>query len=143
MKKAAGIEACNYIKSGMTIGLGTGSTIKYTILELAKRLNEGELEGITAISTSIQTEELAKKCKIPLTDWDNFTDELDLTIDGADEIDPELNLIKGGGGALLREKIVAEASNKYIIVSDATKAVEALGSFPLPIEINLYGLKRT
>jgi ribose 5-phosphate isomerase A len=88
MKRAAGIEACNYIKSGMTIGLGTGSTIKYTILELAKRITEGELEGITAIPTSIQTEELALKHNITLTDWAQFTEDLDLTIDGADEIDP-------------------------------------------------------
>ena len=141
MKEAAGIAACAWVKTGMRVGLGTGSTVKYTILELGRRIREEGL-SIEGIPTSNQTEALAIEQGIPLLDWSEC-ERLDLTIDGADEFDPALPLIKGGGGALLREKIVAEASDGMIVVADASKQVDTLGAFPLPIEVNPYGWEQT
>ena len=141
MKRDAGIAACAFVTDGMRVGLGTGSTVKYTLLELGRRMRE---EGLTisGIPTSDATESIAIEQGIPLLSWDDCT-HLDLVIDGADEFDGELHLIKGGGGALLREKIVAEASAGMVVVADASKRVETLGAFALPIEVNPYGWRQT
>ena len=141
MKAEAGIAACAFVESGMQIGIGTGSTVKYTILELGRRIREEGLE-ISGIPTSDATETLSIEQGIPMLDWRDC-DHLDLVIDGADEFDPELHLIKGGGGALLREKIVAESSGGMIVVADASKRVDVLGAFALPIEVNPYGWEQT
>ncbi len=141
MKAEAGIAACNFVKDGMMIGIGTGSTVKYTILELGRRIREEGLE-IAGIPTSEVTEKLSIEQGIPLVNWTECS-SLDLVIDGADEFDSNLHLIKGGGGALLREKIVAESSAGMVVVADASKQVEVLGTFPLPIEVNPYGWEQT
>ncbi|MDP6888481.1 MAG: ribose-5-phosphate isomerase RpiA [Candidatus Thalassarchaeaceae archaeon] len=141
MKKEAGIAACDFVKSGMKVGLGTGSTVKYTILELGRRIREEHLD-IEGIPTSDATELISIEQRIPLLNWEECTG-LDIVIDGADEFDPNLNLIKGGGGALLREKIVAESSGGMVVVADASKQVDILGTFPLPIEVNPYGWEQT
>jgi len=141
MKEDAGIAACAFVSSGMQIGLGTGSTVKYTILELGRRIREEGLE-IAGIPTSDATEKLSIEQGIPMLDWKDCH-HLDLVIDGADEFDSDLHLIKGGGGALLREKIVAESSGGMIVVADASKSVDVLGQFPLPIEVNPYGWEQT
>ncbi len=141
MKADAGIAACAFVKDGMTIGIGTGSTVKYTILELGRRIREEGLK-VAGIPTSEATEKLSIEQGIPLVNWSECT-ALDLVIDGADEFDPKLHLIKGGGGALLREKIVAEASGGMVVVADASKQVDTLGNFPLPIEVNRYGWEQT
>lgn len=135
LKKDAGIEACRYVKDGMKIGLGTGSTVKYSIIEIGRRMAEEGLK-IVGVPTSESTKKLAKSLNIPLISI-NDTDRLDLTIDGADEFDTNFNLIKGGGGALTREKIVANASNSMIVVADDSKMVSVLGNFPLPVEVNI------
>ncbi len=124
----------------MTVGLGTGSTVYWTILKLASMVRDGL--KIRAVPTSLQTEKLATEQKIPLA---GLTDvrELDLTIDGADEISPKLDLIKGRGGALLREKLVAAASKRLIIIAADSKLVTALNSSPLPIEVVSFGWKTT
>ena len=141
MKAEAGIAACAFVENGMRIGIGTGSTVKYTILELGRRIREEGLD-IAGIPTSDATEKLSIEQNIPMLDW-NSCEHLDLVIDGADEFDEELHLIKGGGGALLREKIVAESSGGMIVVADASKRVDVLGEFPLPIEVNPYGWEQT
>ena len=141
MKEDAGIAACAFVSSGMQIGLGTGSTVKYTILELGRRIREEGLK-IAGIPTSDATEKLSIEQGIPMLDWKDCH-HLDLVIDGADEFDSDLHLIKGGGGALLREKIVAESSGGMIVVADASKSVDVLGQFPLPIEVNPYGWEQT
>jgi ribose 5-phosphate isomerase A len=138
LKKAAGIAAVKYVEDGMSLGLGTGSTVRYSILEIARRIREEGLK-VRGIPTSKATEKLAVELGIPLTDFKEV-EKLDLTIDGADEVDPRLTLIKGGGGALLREKIVAANSRKMIAVVDESKLVEELGTtFPLPVEIVPFG----
>lgn len=114
------------------MGLGTGSTAYFAIQAIADRVREGL--KIRGIPTSDQTKELAERLGIPLTTLDE-NQQIDVDIDGADEIDPQLNLIKGGGGALLREKIIASASRRFIVVADSTKLVTMLGKFPLPVEI--------
>jgi len=136
LKKEAGIAACDYVKSGMNVGLGTGSTVKYTILELGRRVQEEGLE-IVGVPTSVQTEELAKHVGIPLVELDDIS-HLDVVIDGADEYDEHFQLIKGGGAALLREKIVAQASKTMVVVADDRKRVHVLGAFPLPVEITPF-----
>ena len=141
MKEEAGIAACAFVENGMRIGIGTGSTVKYTILELGRRMREEGLE-IAGIPTSDATEKLSIEQGIPMLTWDSC-EHLDLVIDGADEFDNDLHLIKGGGGALLREKIVAESSGGMIVVADASKRVDVLGAFPLPIEVNPYGWEQT
>ncbi len=140
LKRKAGEKAVEYIKDGMVVGLGTGSTVKYTILKLGELVKEGL--DIIGIPTSIATEKLAKERGIKLGSIDDYQ-VIDLTIDGADEVDKNLNLIKGGGGALLREKIIAHASKYEIIVVDESKVKNILGDFPLPIEIVKFGYKRT
>ncbi len=133
-KQMAGEEAVKYIENGMVIGIGTGTTAAYMIQALAQRLREG-LRIVGAVPTSEATAQLASKLGIPLTDLDTHP-QLDLDIDGADEIDGALRLIKGAGGALLREKIVAAASRRFIIIADSSKLVGQLGhTFPVPVEI--------
>ncbi|KAB2460713.1 ribose 5-phosphate isomerase A [Bacillus sp. CH126_4D] len=139
-KQLAGEYAANFVKDGMKVGLGTGSTVYWTIQKLGERVKEGLL--FQAVPTSKETEVLAKQLSIPLISL-NEIDILDLTIDGADEIDSNLQLIKGGGGALLREKIVATSSKELIIIADESKLVTHLGTFPLPVEIIPFSWKQT
>ncbi|MBP6469062.1 MAG: ribose-5-phosphate isomerase RpiA [Chloroflexi bacterium] len=135
LKKMAGERAAEWVESGMVVGLGTGSTAVYATRAIGQRLQDGRLHHILGIPTSEQTARQAQQAGIPLTTLDNHP-MIDLTIDGADEIDPHLNLIKGLGGALLREKIVAAASKRLIIVSDARKVITKLGTLaPLPVEV--------
>ncbi|MEY8348088.1 ribose-5-phosphate isomerase RpiA [Bacillus cereus] len=140
LKRKVGEYATDFIKDGMKIGLGTGSTVYWTIQKLGQLISEGLT--IQAVATSIETEKLAEQLSIPLISLSDV-DYLDLTIDGADEINPDLHLIKGGGGALLREKIVATSSQKLIIIADESKLVKDLGTFPLPIEIVPFAWKQT
>lgn len=140
LKRQAAAMALTKVHSGMRLGLGTGSTARHFVDLLGEKVAEG-LDCL-CVPTSEATAEQARSLNIPLSDLDHL-DRLDLTIDGADEIDPELNLIKGGGGALLREKIVAAASDAMIVIADASKLVETLGRFPLPIEVNRFGLGAT
>lgn len=135
-KKRAALYAADFIESGMKMGLGTGSTVYWLIEELGNRIKLGL--DIAVVPTSTQTEILARQSGIQVIDLDTV-DQLDLTIDGADEIDSKLNLIKGGGGALLREKIVASASKELIIIADSSKYVQQLGKFPLPVEVIRFG----
>ncbi len=133
-KRIAGRWAADYVEDGMIVGLGTGSTVQYTLERLAERIAKEKI-NILGIPSSIATEKVAKALGIPLTSLNEHT-HIDITIDGADEVDPELNLIKGGGGALLREKIVAYHSKQVIIVVDQTKMVDLLGlKFELPVEV--------
>lgn len=131
-KEAAGRAAANLVGDGDIVGLGTGSTAYFTVIALGERVKSGL--KIIGIPTSIRTADLARAVGIPLTTLDEHP-EIDITIDGADEVDPRLNLIKGGGGALLREKVVASASKKMVVVADSGKIVSVLGKFPLPVEI--------
>src|SRR5215468_10913475 len=139
-KRAAAARAIDFVRSGMLLGLGTGSTAAHFVELLAERVRTGL--DVLAVPTSEATRALAEKLGIPLTTLDE-TPELDLTVDGADEIAPDLTLIKGGGGALLREKIVASASTRMIVIADESKWVPLLGKFPLPIEVVPFGLKAT
>ncbi len=135
LKKMAAEKAVEFIESGMVVGLGSGSTAKYAVLEIARKLKDGELKNIVGIPTSNVTKKLAEENGVPLTDFSEVK-EIDITIDGADEVDRKLNLIKGGGGALLHEKIVAQATKKEIIIVDESKMSENLfEKFVLPIEV--------
>jgi len=136
LKQQAGIEACKFVKSGMKVGLGTGSTVKHTVIELGRRIKEEGLD-IVGVPTSLATETLAIKVGVPLVELAEC-ESLDIVIDGADEFDSEFNLIKGGGAALLREKIVAQESQAMVVVADERKMVDTLGAFPLPIEITPF-----
>jgi ribose 5-phosphate isomerase A len=131
-KEAAGRAAARLVRDGDVVGLGTGSTAYFAIIALGERVKEGL--KIVGIPTSSQTADLARAVGIPLATLDEHP-EIDITIDGADEVDPKLNLIKGGGGALLREKVVASASRKMVVVADSSKIVSVLGKFPLPVEV--------
>ncbi len=131
-KKHAAARSLDFIEDGMAVGLGTGSTAAYVVRLLGERVRAGLT--VTAVPTSRATEALARECGIPLTSLEDVT-RLDITIDGADEVDGELRLIKGGGGALLREKIVAAASDRFVVVVDSGKLVARLGSFDLPVEV--------
>lgn len=136
-KRAAAARAVEFVRPGMRLGLGTGSTAKYFVELIGERVREGL--DVVAVPTSEATLADAKRCGITLTTLDD-TPQLDLTVDGADEIAPDLSLIKGGGGALLREKIVAAASGRMIVIADESKYVGALGRFPLPIEVVPFGV---
>ncbi|WP_283621236.1 ribose-5-phosphate isomerase RpiA [Limosilactobacillus avium] len=138
LKAQTGQESVNYIKSGMIVGLGTGSTVRYMVDELGKRVQAGELTGITGVTTSSRTAKQAKELGITIKDIDEV-DHIDLCIDGADEVSDDFQGIKGGGGALLWEKIVANASDKIIWIVDESKLVHQLGKFPLPIEVIPFG----
>jgi ribose 5-phosphate isomerase A len=142
-KAAAGRKSLDFIEDGMVVGLGTGSTAKYAIEFLGERVRNGL--KIRGIPTSNGSAELARSVGIPLITLDDV-DAIDVTIDGADEVGPELELIKGGGGALLHEKIVATSSKRLVIVADQQKQVEYLGRFPLPVEVIKFAaspVKRT
>jgi ribose 5-phosphate isomerase A len=141
-KRAAGLRAVEFVEPGMRLGLGTGSTAEWFLRALGERVRAGDLRGVVGVPTSIRTGEAAERERIPLTTLDE-AGWLDLTVDGADEIDPALDLIKGGGGALLQEKIVACASDRMIVVADGSKRVPALGAFPLPLEIVPFGWETT
>jgi ribose 5-phosphate isomerase A len=139
-KRQAAEQALSYVEDGMSLGLGTGSTAAKFVELLGARVRSGL--KVVCVPTSEATRAQAAALNIPLTTLDE-TPALDLTVDGADEIDEELRLIKGGGGALLREKIVAVASNQLIIIADNSKRVEMLGKFPLPLEVVPFGLVAT
>ena len=136
-RRRAAAVAADEVVTGMKLGLGSGRTAEYFVQELGRRIREERLQ-VVGVPTSKETEALAIAEGVPLTTLD-ADPELDLAIDGADEIGPRLNLIKGGGGALLREKIVASAARKMIVVADAAKVVKQLGAFALPIEITQFG----
>ncbi|MDP7278520.1 MAG: ribose 5-phosphate isomerase A, partial [Candidatus Poribacteria bacterium] len=141
LKRLAAEKAVEAVEPGMVLGLGTGSTVYYALLKLGQNVRSGL--DIIGIPTSIQTADIAQREGIKLSDLATYP-ELDLTIDGADEIDPDLNLIKGLGGALVREKITVEASNRLIIIADQTKVVPHLGSkSPLPVEVVQFGWEVT
>ncbi|HEX2653277.1 MAG TPA: ribose-5-phosphate isomerase RpiA [Xanthobacteraceae bacterium] len=139
-KRAAAARALDFVRGGMRLGLGTGSTAKLFVELLGERVRAGL--DVVGVPTSEVTRLDAERAGIPLTTLDD-TPELDLTVDGADEIAPDLSSIKGGGGALLREKIVAAASKQMIVIADETKLVPTLGRFPLPIEVVSFGLGAT
>lgn len=139
-KRRAAARAIDLVVSGMRLGLGTGTTAALFIELLGARVREGL--DIVGIPTSERTRMLAEIHGIPLSTLD-ATPELDLTVDGADEFDRCLRLVKGGGGALLREKIVATASKRMVVIADSSKLVEQLGKFPLPVEANVFGIDAT
>jgi ribose 5-phosphate isomerase A len=140
-KQIAAEKAVSFIEDGMTIGLGTGTTAWWAIEKIGERVKK---EGwkIRAIATSVRSEEQARSLGIPIFGFSEIG-IIDVTIDGADEADGDLHLIKGGGGALLREKIVATNSRQMIVVADESKKVKTLGKFPLPVEVVLFGWERT
>lgn len=140
LKRRAAARAVEEISGGMRVGLGTGSTARIFVELLGERVRAGL--DIIAVPTSEATRADAERCGIKLTTLDELA-RLDVTVDGADEIDPRLDLIKGGGGALLREKIVAAASDRMIVIADESKWVETLGRFPLPIEVVPFALAAT
>ena len=139
-KTQAAHAALEYVETGMRLGVGSGSTAEEFVRLLGVRVSEGL--RIIGVPTSERTAALCRAAGVPLSDLDE-TPHLDLAIDGADEIDPHLALIKGGGGALLREKIVAAAADRMIVIADDSKLVEMLGRFPLPVEVNRFGLGAT
>ncbi|KAF4358525.1 hypothetical protein CsatB_028834 [Cannabis sativa] len=136
LKKLAADKAVEYVKSGMVLGLGTGSTAAFVVAKLGELLKSGELTNIVGVPTSKRTEEQARELGIPLSVLDDHP-SIDLAIDGADEVDPDLNLVKGRGGALLREKMVEAASAKFVVVADETKLVSGLGGsgLAMPVEV--------
>ena len=139
-KRVAAARALEFVRPGMVVGLGTGSTARHFVDLLGARVRAGL--AVVGVPTSEATRAQAEALGIPLATLDDRP-VVDLDVDGADEIDPALNLIKGGGGALLREKIVAAASREMIVIADASKSVAALGAFALPIEVNPFGLAAT
>jgi ribose 5-phosphate isomerase A len=140
MKREAARRALDFVRPGMRLGLGTGSTAAHFVELLAERVKQGL--DVIGVPTSEATRAQAERLGVPLTTLDDEP-ELDLTVDGADEIDHHINLIKGGGGALLREKIVAAASRDMVVIADESKWVSRLGRFPLPIEVVDFGLGAT
>ncbi len=137
-KKNAGEAAAQHVEAGMVVGLGTGSTAAWFVKALAAR----NLPGLRCVPTSEKTADLARELGLPLSTLED-TPRIDLTVDGADEVGPGLALIKGGGAALLREKLVWEASARCIVIADHAKVVPVLGAFPLPIEVVAFGHKTT
>lgn len=139
-KRNAGYEAANYIKDGMIVGLGSGSTVNWMMKKLGEKVVAGL--NIQGIPSSNKTKKLANQLGIPLIE---LTDDviIDIAIDGADEIDPEYNLLKGGGGSLVREKLVDIAAKQFIVIADESKVVSTLGAFSLPVEILPFGWKQT
>ena len=140
LKERAAEAALERVETGMRLGIGTGSTAEAFIRALAGRVGEGL--DVVGVTTSERSEALCRELGVPTTTLEQVP-RLDLTVDGADEFDSRLRLIKGGGGALLREKIVAAASERMVVVADASKRVDVLGAFPLPIEINGFGMMAT
>jgi len=139
LKKMVGYKSVDdYVKSGMVVGLGTGSTAYFAVERVGQLLKSGELKDVICIPTSIRTKEQAESLGIPLVTLDTHS-KLDVAIDGADEVDPELNLVKGGGGALLREKMVEVCADKFIVIVDESKLTNGLGpGFPIPVEITPF-----
>ncbi|MEM8650726.1 MAG: ribose-5-phosphate isomerase RpiA [Pseudomonadota bacterium] len=140
LKIEAARAALELVEDGMKLGIGTGSTADEFVRLLAEKVESGL--NIIGVPTSIRTQQLCDELGVPLKTLEDLP-QLDLVVDGADEVDHEFNLIKGGGGALLREKIVANAATSMAVIADDSKLVEALGVFPLPIEVNKFGLKST
>ena len=135
LKKQSALKAVEFIRDGQIVGLGSGSTVQFALDEIARKINTGELKNITGIPTSLHTEKRAKELGIPLTTLDE-NPEIDLTIDGADNVDDDLNLIKGGGGCHLHEKIIAQATKELIIIVDERKISPKLGEkFYVPVEV--------
>jgi len=139
-KKSAGEKAVEYVKDGMVLGLGSGSTVYWMLKKLGERVNEGL--KIKGVPSSLRTEGWANEFGVPLVALSEVR-RIDLAIDGADEVDPDFNLTKGGGGSLLREKLVNDAAERLIIVIDESKLVQRLGAFPLPVEIVPFGWENT
>jgi ribose 5-phosphate isomerase A len=139
-KRIAAEKALEFVEDGMVLGLGTGSTAAYFVKGLGERVKQGL--RVSGAPTSRATEALALECGVPLIDLSKC-DHIDLTVDGADEFDPWLRLIKGGGAALLREKIIADFSDRMIVITDASKRVDVLGKFPLPVEVTQFGVDLT
>lgn len=135
-RKLAAEKAVEYVQNGMIVGLGTGTTAYWAIQLIGQRMKDGL--NIKGIATSLQSEQLARELQIPIITFAE-THHIDVTIDGADEADHNLNVIKGGGGALLREKIVGSATKLYIIIADESKLVDRLGAFSLPVEVVQFG----
>ncbi len=140
-KRNAAAVAVEYVQNKMLVGLGTGSTAEHALHFLSARIKQGL--RITGVPSSLATAKLARRLKIPLVSDDAAFKKIDVTIDGADEVDPQLNLIKGGGGALTREKIVASRSDRFIIIVDESKLVSQLGKFHLPVEVLPFGWHST
>src|SRR3954462_12776693 len=140
LKRQAAAQALTHVRDGMKLGLGTGSTAKHFVELLGEKVAGGL--RVIGVPTSEATRKDAIRCGVPLTTLEEI-DHLDLTVDGADEVDGALNLIKGGGGALLREKIVAAASDRMIVIADESKWVASLGRCPLPVEVIPFGLAAT
>jgi ribose 5-phosphate isomerase A len=142
LKRAAALEAVRLVRSGMTVGLGTGSTAVHAVNEIGRLLSTGELEDVRGVPTSLQTRDQALAAGIPLVELG--ATGLDLALDGCDEVDAGLRAIKGLGGALTREKIVAASASQFVLIADASKAVEDLGvRTPVPVEVIPFGWKRT
>lgn len=139
IKRAVARRAAGLVTDGMTLGIGTGSTAKHLLYALAERMKDG-LRFI-GVPTSVQTETLARELNIPVVTLDD-ADEIHLAIDGADEVSEHLDLIKGGGGAFLQEKMVAFAAKKFVVIADESKMVKTLGRFPLPVEVVPYSIER-
>lgn len=139
-KQIAAYKAVEFIQDGMVVGLGSGSTVDWTIQRLAERMREGL--RVRVIAASARSEILVRSLRIPLISFAQ-SQAIDLTIDGANEVDPQLNLMKGGGGSLLREKIVAAASRTFVVAVDESKLVPHLGKFPLPVEVVPFGWEAT
>ncbi|NUO78450.1 ribose-5-phosphate isomerase RpiA [candidate division KSB1 bacterium] len=140
-KRNAATAAVEYVENKMVVGLGTGSTVEFALRLLSQRVKQGL--HITGVPSSLATARLARRLRIPLVPDDGAFKKIDLTIDGADEVDPKLHLIKGGGGALTREKIVAARSDRVIIIVDEKKLVPQLGKLPLPVEVLPFGWQST
>ncbi len=140
-KMNAALTALTYVEDGMTLGLGSGSTSEIFVELLGARLSETKL-NVRGVATSQRTADVAMAAGVPLMDVEHV-DRIHLAIDGADEVDPDFNLLKGGGGALLREKIIANAADQYVIVVHRPKMVERLGAFPLPVEVDRFGFTIT
>ena len=140
-KRNAAVAAVEFIEDKMILGLGTGTTTKYALSLLAEKVKEGL--RVTGVPSSVATAQIAKRLKIPLVENPADFTRVDLTIDGADEVDPAFNLIKGGGGALTREKILATRSDRVIIIVDESKLVRQLGRFPVPVEALSFGWRST
>jgi len=135
LKQKAAVIAVGFVAPGMVVGLGTGSTTQFALERLGERIRSGELRDVVGIPSSLRTEKAAREIGIPLTDFETHP-LIDVTIDGADEVDPKLNLIKGGGGALLREKVLAQATRRNIIIVDESKLAPHLGTkWALPVEV--------